>query len=310
MSGPVPNEKVLKGQSLVPPTVTGEISFGTHVAWSDNKGQIYLADDQSIPPYNPVLVNPDWITFDTPAVALAAGWGRIYLAWTDPAGAVYLANSVDKWTKNVMVASAGSADSGPALVFGEELIYISWKNPQGMLYVATYDVNGNVVLFDTPGKIGNSRPSLAYYEGKLYMMTGGSPNGGGDMSMSFWVSTNDGWTFDPVPAQPNTSFGPPSLAIVKHDFYLAWADGQKSTLNFAATKDLKSYQTVHYSEGCHGGGPKLISRGDALVVGFTFGAPPEDPRNHHITLGNPPLSNEAALAVDRVDKGEPQTAAQ
>jgi hypothetical protein len=298
MSGPVPNEKVLKGQSLVPPSITGDVQFGTLVAWSDSKGQIFFADNQSVPPYQPVLVNPDWITFDTPAVVLAADWARVYLAWTDATGAVLLANSGDGWSTNVVVASAGWADSGPALAFGQDLIYVAFKNPQGAIYVATYDFNGNTVLFDTPGLTASSRPSLTWYEGQLFLATGGSPNGGGDLSMSLYVSTDDGWTFQPVAMQPNASIGPPSLAIVQHWYYLAWADAGTSTLNFAATKDLSTYQTVAYSEGCHGGGPMVISLGDGLLVGFTFGAPPEDPRNHHITLGNPPLSGPAALPLD------------
>lgn len=298
MSQPVPNETVLTGRSLMPPTITGDMLFGTLVAWTDKNGLIYFADNQGKPPYQPVLVNPDWTTIDTPAVALAAPWGRVYLAWTDPTGAVLLASSSDGWSKTVVVAGAGWADTGPALAFGQDLIYVAFKNLQGTIYVSTFDYDGNQPLFDTPNKNASSRPSLTWYEGQLYLATGGAPDGQGDLSMALYVSKDDGWTFEPVAMQPNASLGPPSLAIVKHYFYLVWADAGTSTLNFAATTDLSSYKTVAYSEGCHGGGPMLISLGDGLLTGFTFGAPPEDPRSHHITLGNPPLSGPAAVPLD------------
>src|SRR5262249_47547541 len=100
--GPVPNEQVLAGVSANPPSLTGDLIFGILVAWGDENGQINLASSQSDPPYQPYIVNPDWSTFSTPAVALALEWGRVYLAWTDSAG-IHLANSGDGWSVDTVL---------------------------------------------------------------------------------------------------------------------------------------------------------------------------------------------------------------
>jgi hypothetical protein len=285
-SGPVPNERVLTGISANPPSLTGDLVFGILAAWADPSGQIYLASSQDSPPYQPRAVNPSWITRSTPAVALALEWGRIYLAWTDPAG-VHLANSGDGWGKDILIPAPVNTESGPALAFTGDILYIAWQANNSLLWIATCDFDGNIQARPTESPV-LSGPSLTWSNGNLYALAGGPSDRTDDMTVRIYLSTDGGGSFNYVPSQSNTSVGAPALAIVNGVYYLAWADGQTSYFNAATTTSLEAYTTVSYDSGCHNGGPALLALPDGLLAGWSFGAA-SDPRAHHITLGQLPL---------------------
>lgn len=202
-----------------------------------------------------------------------------------------MADSGDGWDKDTIVAPSGSPEFGPALAFSEDLLYIAWRTPDSLLDIATCDFRGDIQWHPT-GKRILSRPSLTWHDGKLYALSGGTltlP----DEPMHFYRSADKGQSFEDVAVQHNTSLGPPALAVIEDYYYLVWADAKTSRLNFAATKSLEHYDVISYSDGCHEGGPALLGLPNGLVVGWTFGAPPEDPRSHHITVATLPLSTPA-----------------
>lgn len=287
---PAPNQQVLDITSSSPPAVVADPVFGTLVAVMGDQHRIIIASDQSDPPFKPEVVNPGWSTVDTPALALALEWGRVYLAWVDERGAILLANSGDGWDKAILVAPAGSSSFGPALAFDGNTVYIAWTGRDFYLLTATCDTGDNVEFCPT-GKQAYSRPTLTWSNGYLYAACGGNTDVG-EVPMSFYLSTDKGQSFNDLPAETNFSIGPPSLTVVNSQYYLVWADGTDSTLRFAMTADLSSYTATAYSDGCHDGGPAIVGL-DGLLVGWTYGAPPEDPRSHHVTLAKLPLSTPA-----------------
>jgi hypothetical protein len=287
-SGPVPNEQVLTGISANPPSLTGDLIFGILAAWADPSGQIYLASSQGNPAYQPHVVNASWKTSATPAVALALDWGRVYLAWTDASG-VHLANSGDGWGRDMVIPAPVNPEAGPALAFSGELLYIIWQGSDEWLGIATCDFAGNIQWHSTETPV-LSGPSLTWSNGNLYVLSGGSPDHSNDQTVHIYVSNDGGESFNYVPSQKTTSIGAPSLAIVDNSYYLVWADGDTSLLCATVTQNLESYTVTNYTDGCHNGGPALLLLPDGLVVGWSFGAPPNDPRSHHITLGQLALS--------------------
>ncbi|MBC8029572.1 MAG: hypothetical protein H7Z16_05620 [Pyrinomonadaceae bacterium] len=289
---PILEMEVLEGMSPWPPSLTGEELFGVLVAWSDQNqgGLIYLATDQQNPPNQPLVVNPKWTSWDTPAIAIALEWERVYLAWTDDTGAINLANSGDGWDTEIKIAPAGSSssDTGPALTFGIELLFIAWTTPKGLLSIATCDKKGTIKCYPTQCS-ALSRPSLAWSDGHvLYALSGGPLNG--DDPMRFYFSRDEGQSFGELYGPKDPCLGPPSLVVLNDYFYLVWADAKTSCLNFVVTQNLEDCTAIQYSNACHGGGPALISVGDELNVGWSILAPPEDPTAHHLALGKLPIS--------------------
>jgi hypothetical protein len=295
----VPNQFALEGTSAFPPSLTGDSVFGILVAWTDQEGQIYLATDRDNPPYRPVITDSNWRASSTPAVTLSVNWARVYLAWTDTTGMIHVANSGAGW-KDVPVAEAGSpeVDFAPALTVSDDLLYIAWKTTDSLLNIATCDFRGDIKWHPT-GKRVLSRPSLTWHDGTLYVLSGGTLTTP-DEPMSIYRSTDKGETFEDVALQPTTSLGPPALAVIEDYYYLVWADAKTSRLNFAATKSLEQFDVISYADGCHEGGPSVLGLPDGLVVGWSFGAPPNDSRSHHITVGTLSLAAPArALGTSR-----------
>jgi hypothetical protein len=284
---PVPNEQVLTGISANPPSLAGDLIFGIIAAWADPSGQIYLASSQDSPAYQPHAVNAAWSTFSTPAIALALEWGRVYLAWTDSAG-VHLANSGDSWSLDHLIPSSVDVEAGPALAFSGNMLFIAWKTNDSRLGIATCDFSGNMAWQLTEWPI-LSGPSLTWSNRLLYVLAGGPSDGTEDQTVRIYLSEDGGQSFSPVPTQRNTSIGAPALATVNDVYYLVWADGQTSLFNAAVTTTLEEYTVTNYATGCHNGGPALLALPDTLLTGWSFGAS-NDPRAHHITLGQLPLS--------------------
>lgn len=289
-NGPVPDEQVLAGVSAYPPSLTGDLIFGTLVAWADPTGQIFLASSQDSPPYQPRVVNPAWQTFPTPAVALALDWGRVYLAWTAADG-IHLANSGDGWSVDKLIPAPVNVEAGPALAFSGDTLYIAWRTNTSLLGIATCDFDGTIQWQWTDSPIF-SGPSLTWSDGKLYALSGGSVDGTEDQRIHIVVSTDGGASFSDVPTQSTTSVGAPALAIARGMYTLVWADGQTSRFNAAVTPTLTSYTPVSYTNGCHNGGPALLMLPDTLLAGWSYGAS-QDPRAHHITLGQLPVSGQS-----------------
>jgi len=282
-----PDQRVLDIRTPSPPALLADPLLGTLLAWVGPQARTCIATDQTQPPFQAQVVNPDWISRETPALALALDWGRIYLAWVDETGAILLANSADGWTETIVVAPAGSSDVGPALAFDGNVVYVAWTSRDNRLFLATCDADGNVDWRPTE-KRALSRPALTWSDGSLYVLTGGNLEFD-DRSMRFYLSTDSGASFVDLPAQVGSSIGPPSLAVANGYHYLVWADGETSRLSFAATQDLTSYAPTRFSDGCHQGGPAVVQAG-GLIAAWTYGAPPEDPRNHRLTLAKLPLS--------------------
>ncbi|HEY1351662.1 MAG TPA: hypothetical protein VGF67_18745 [Ktedonobacteraceae bacterium] len=288
-NGPVPDEQVLAGISAYPPSLAGDLLFGTLVAWADPDGQIFLASSQDSPAYQPRVVNPAWKTLPTPAVALALDWGRVYLAWTAADG-IHLANSGDGWNADQLIPAPVNVEAGPALAFSGDTLYIAWRASNSLLGIATCDFTGTIQWRWTERPIF-SAPSLTWSDGKLYALAGGSQSGAEDPTIRIYLSTDGGASFDDVATQQNTSVGAPALAIARDMYYLVWADGQTSRFNAAATTTLSSYTTTSYTSGCHNGAPALLLLPETLCAGWSYGAS-QDPRAHHITLGQVPISGQ------------------
>jgi hypothetical protein len=256
-----------------------------------------LASDQSSPPYSPEVVNANWTAFDTPAVAMAIDWEELYLAWTDPEGAVRLASTTDGWTTNIVVAKAGSAATGPALLVADDRLYVAWLGRSGALTVATCDRNNNVQTSPSDIKIF-SRPTLAWAPGQLYALSGGNTNGQGELALRVFVSQDHGWSFTSVDVEINPTFGPPAMAIVEGQYHLVWADANTLRLCYTVTDRLDEYVVTYYSDGCHGGGPAILGLPEGITLGWSYGAPVEDSRLHHIALAQEPLAG-GATALDK-----------
>jgi len=286
LKGPAPNEQVLSGVSLGPPSLSGYPFLGTIAAWSGSGGSIYVASDQSSPPYSPEVVNPSWTTFDTPAISLAVEWENSYLAWTDADGAVRLASTADGWKGNILISGPGSASFGPALLFGDDRLYAAWRSKDGCLSLATCDRNNNVQILPTSIPIV-SRPTLAWAPGQLYALSGGTVDVQGGIQAC--LSQDQGKSFAAVDIEVNPTIGPPAMAIIEGKFYLVWADGTTSRLRYTVTDRLDQYVGTNYSDGCHNGGPAIVGMPEGITLGWSYGAPPEDPRAHHITLAQEPV---------------------
>jgi hypothetical protein len=228
---------------------------------------------------------------------LALDWEKVYLAWTDAKGAIHLANSGDGWSKDIVLSNAGNPEAGPALIFGGGLLYIAWKASNSLLSIATCDFAGTIQQLPTD-LVALSGPSLTWSSGNLYVLVGGPSDGTNDQTMYIYLSTDKGQSFNQLPIQKNASIGAPSLAIIEGYYYLVWADPETSCLNFAVTQNLENYSVTNYSNGCHNGGPALLGLPDSVIVGWSYGASPQDPNAHHITLGQLPLST-SAREVDR-----------
>jgi hypothetical protein len=92
------------------------------------------------------------------------------------------------------------------------------------------------------------------------------------------MTQDAGGTWAKIKIPPVPTFGPPSMAIADGQFYLVWADATTIQLRYAVTASLQAFTPIEYSDGCHGGGPALLGLPDRVMLGWSHGAPPEDPR--------------------------------
>jgi hypothetical protein len=302
---------VLGGISQLPPEIDGDSLFGTAVVWSDaqNNNAVTFAYSGSSPPYSRLALNPDWRSFDTPAVAVATDWEAIFVAFTDPNGFVQLATSDDGWA-GIQAISQGSVNAGPALAYADNTLYIAWQTSSSNLGFATCDQNGGLNIIINGISI-TSRPTLCVDDpSRIYVLCGGSQSGPGPIKI--YLSEDGGNTFNQVTTPPITSVGPPSLAIADQ-FYLTWADGQTSQLRLAQTADLGAFTPMDYNVGCLGGGPAIIPMvsigdpNDAQTWSFTLSSgwttSSTDSNDHHVTVGSfGPIAVGRALAEKRRHK--------
>lgn len=296
-SSTVPNEHILDGLSPEPPSIVGDPVNGLLLAWTDAtaSGQIFLATDEDVPPFDASIVNPDWLSFSTPALVYVSEWDTIFLAWTTPDGAVNLGSSALDWKNELQVAPPGSALAGPAMTFGNNLLFLAWQSQspgeREQLSFASLDATMTIqTAYTTDQILLFSRPSLTWHQGTLYLLSGGDLDTNYSQ-MNIAISTNNGNDFDQLSdIQATSCFGPPSLVIVNDVYYLAWAESNAPYyLCFAATQSLSSFQVTRYAATCHNGGPSIAGSSAGLVVGWSYGASPDHPDAHHITFGTPPL---------------------
>ncbi|MGH6838166.1 MAG: hypothetical protein ACREDT_05075 [Methylocella sp.] len=288
---------VLSGVSTTAPGVDGDGLFGVAAVWADaaHNGAVTMAISGSSPPYAPVVLNQNWTSFDTPAVALASDWEQVFVAFVDYDGYIQLATSGDGWT-GTQSLSQGGLDAGPSLAYADNLLYIAWKTPLSQLAFATCDQNGQINFFQSD-KLLTSRPTIcADDSSRIYVLCGGSVDSG-PLPILIYLTLDGGRTFSDVKTRGTSSIGPPSL-VNADKFYLAWADGTTSYLRLAETADLGSYTAMDYDNGCHGGGPALLLMltipdvSDprtwifTLCTGWAIGAPPNDPTAHHVEVGS------------------------
>lgn len=191
-----PNEQVLKGRSYMAPSLTSYLNHATYVAWNEN-GKIYIASDQTMPPYEGQVANPDWLTVDTPAIALAMAVRNVYLAWQDgPSASIYLASAADGWKQATPIVSGGVV-SAPALVFSNEdqILYLAWMDGgNGFLFVGALDQKGGFNVWNSGYQV-DSRPSIMLDGRMLRVFTGGDPiNTGGPMMMFSSKDQGQTWT--------------------------------------------------------------------------------------------------------------------
>lgn len=285
-SSPAPNQQVLSGTSQVPPALAGYPFLGTMAAWCDSQGKIWLARDKSRPPYQAEMLNPNWTTFEPPALAISLEWETIYLAWTDPQGSVHVASSADGWNTDQVVASS---PVGPALLPMPGQMFLGFNNGANRLQFVSFDRTFSSIPGFGTGLPISSRPTLTAASGRFYALAGGAANGQGDQTMRIYATAGDWMKAEPVPTQATRTFGPPSMAVVNGNFHLVWADGETLRLCHAATTNLNQFAVTRYSDGCHFGGPALVGMPDGLTIGWSYGAPPENPNTHHITLAHVPL---------------------
>jgi hypothetical protein len=290
---------VLGGMSGTPPEIDGDSLFGTVVVWADggNNDAVTLAFSGSSPAYAPSTLNPAWRSFDTPAVAIATEWEKLFVAFTDQDGFVQLVSSGDGWTgMHTLSPTAISNSVGPALAYSDPLLYMAWQSPTGQLVFATRDKNGKINTFASDAPL-TSRPTICADDpSRIYVLCGGSV-ASGPSPIKIYLSIDGGETFSNVTTPLTTCFGPPSL-VQLDQFYLAWADGQTSQLRLAQTADLGSYTPMVYNVGCHNGGPAIIPVATVtnisdpenpaswvftLSSGWTTGS--SDSNNHHVTVG-------------------------
>ncbi|HEX8218179.1 MAG TPA: hypothetical protein VF914_03075, partial [Chloroflexia bacterium] len=290
---PVPNQQFLQGRSLLPPVLAGDPADVLFVAWADGmqQDQMLLATNISSPPFQPMNPNPGWKTMLRPALAKVDHWGHVFLAWTDPEGAVYLGSSAKDWTTSLLIAPPGSAQFGPALTYGNDLLFIAWNN-KGVTWIAALDRSLHVVsTYATDEPMLLSQPSLSWDDrfGSLYILSGWDGQSVPEMVIAW--SEDNGKTFKVIEDPPaKTCFGPPSLVVIDSTYYIAWADDNTGNLHIATAKILNEYQITEYDAPCHEGGPALAGSSAGLAVGWTYGASPQDPHRHQIAIGTPPLS--------------------
>lgn len=283
--GPIPSQQQINDVSLTAPSISGYPFLGVIAAWNGSNG-ISIGSDQSDPPFSPQIVNSNWSTFDTPAVALSVEWEQLYLAWVDRDGSIQLANSGDSWESTLTLSGPGSSSEGPALLFANDLLYIAWKNMNGYLILATCDENGNVQNIET-GVFVSSRPTLAWSSKCLYILSGGSSfdvTGAFDNAMSIVSLDNQGGSITQVQVPDIRTFGPPSMAVSNDTFHIVWAEAGTMRLRYSVTNRLDQFDVQSYSDGCHMGGPSIFVRPEDVTIGWSYGASPQDPRAHRISF--------------------------
>lgn len=284
--------QVIAGTSSVPPALIADAVLGAMVCWTE-ENEMFFAGDQTDPPFQYDRVNSAWATPDTPALALALEWGRVYLAWTAPDGSVALANASDGWSTQVLVAPGGAAEFGPALAFGDGVLYAAWTTKSHTLSVAVFSQDGTPVATTETALQMESRPTLTWLDGSLYALSGGRPDLTGPQQMRIYRSTNGAKSFESLEPEIIPTAGPPSLVSVNGTFHLAWADGQTGQLCLATSTDLSTFNVMDYPYSCHNGGPALAVGKQGLQVGWSSG------QDQHITVGTWPLSDMPQVDVSR-----------
>lgn len=294
---PAPNRQGLTAQTAVSPALVGYPYLGILTAWSDKNGNIWLARNSGTPPYQGDLsnqqqmLNPDWKTFEPPALAVSLELNAIFLAWTDPQGSIHLASSLDGWSSDQVFGPASSF--GPALIVVSGQVLVGY-NRGGVPNIAPYVVsNGQLSGTDNqnnPGVFISSRPTLAAGPGRLFVLSGGAPNGQGDQTMRIFDLKNN----TPIPTPAANALGPPSMAFVNGNYHLVWADGDTQTLCHAVTTNFDQFAVTRYPDACNQGGPALAGLPDTLTIGWSSGS--ESPGSYNVALlGLPLQGGEAAM---------------
>lgn len=314
-SSPAPNQQMLSAISPVSPALVGYPYLGTLAAWSDSNGKIWLARDKSMPPWQGEMLNPDWTTFEPPALAISLEWNAIILAWTDPQGSIHVASSIDGWSSDQIVASS---PLGPALLAMQGQMFLGFNNGANQLQFAAFDSTFSTIAGFGTGLAINSRPTLAAASGQFYALSGGAANGQGDQTMRIYATTGDWTKAAPVPTQATNTLGPPSMAFVNGSYHLVWADGETLTLCHAATTSFNQFTVTRYSDVCHLGGPALAGVPNGLTIGWSSGTPPANPSAYNISLAGIPLqggdaamnqAEQLLIASDRKRAAAPQCGA-
>jgi hypothetical protein len=301
---------VLDGLSVIAPGIDGDDLFGVVAAWADasSGGRVNLAFSGSSPPYAPTPLGADWLTFDTPAVAIATEWERVYVAFVDSGGYIRLASSTDGWSASPAISKSGGSEAGPALAYSGGVLYAAWRTSDGWLAFATFDENGQTSYVETDVAL-TSRPTICAADPeRIYVCCGGGLDGPAQ-PVAVYVSQDRGASFSEVAVAPIQAFGPPSLVFLDK-FYLAWADGSDSGLRLAVAENLETLDPASYDAGCHGGGPALVPMVDivdetnpstwiySLSSGWSVGS--ADSNLHHVAIGSlGPLPFPAAAAETR-----------
>jgi hypothetical protein len=288
---------VLTGTSETSPALVGDAIFGKLVAWADagNANRITIAISQSSTPYDPMVLNQEWSSPYAPAVVFAFDDERVFVAWTDDQGQVWLADSGDGWQSATAINGATSS-SGPALAFLSDTIFLAWKDQNSQLALFTRDESGTENVYRSGRQI-NSRPTLATDGDRLIALSGGAEDGSGDQTLLMFNSMDLGQNFWPFTIQQIECVGPPALSSNRIDLYLVWADGKTRQLCSVVTNDLESFSFTTHDYICQSGGPSLAlmfnpeTGLDEPFVALTLDDTPPDANNQHVAvLSLPPIS--------------------
>lgn len=142
MSDPTPTgliRRFLPAVAIASPSLA-RVREGHVVAWTESGGRLHLAFEARH--YRIVSINPDWQTFDTPAIAWSPAGDRLFLAWRAAFDAILIGHDANGWTLPTIVAGQGATDAAPALACIGDRLFVAWTDRRGDVLVETCDLDG------------------------------------------------------------------------------------------------------------------------------------------------------------------------